>query len=277
LPIHVKFTSNDANSANFAGRRRAASARGRWVGLIICCLLCSATGLSANSSGCVLPKGLYQEWRRPEGDHVRVQRQYYAFARSLAEASLRRDEETFRRCLALAKGDPFASLVAALVEYLHNGRRYPAAFIASFPRTKQQLADFWNLDIVVGSPSGDETTLPGILLPDGLGDKFATELFALVRGNNQAAAREYFFLYGHADGGASEFMMDQIENLVVNHPQVILRQWEAVRPYAERIVSDLQGDAEYSPEDWRNEVDSLRAACRKHPYPSCSEALRIFH
>ncbi|TAM80994.1 MAG: hypothetical protein EPN47_14005 [Acidobacteria bacterium] len=225
----------------------------------------------------MLPKGLYQEWWRPAGDHYRVERLYYAFARSLAEASLRGDEENYHRCLALAKGDPFTFLVAALVEYQRNGRKCPSAFIASFPRSKRQLADFWSLDKLVGPPGGGETTLPGIPLPDGLAEKFITELFSLVQSRNRAAAREYFFLYGHADGSYSEFMMDQIENLVVNQPQVILRQWQAVRPYAERIASDLRGDAEYSPQDWRNEVGSLRAACRKHPYPSCAEALRIFH
>ena len=277
MPMDVKFSSKDANSSNCPGRCRAEFAHWQGISLLICCLLCSTTGLFAGSSGCVLPKGLYQEWRRPEGDHYRVQSQYYAFARSLAEASLGRDEETFRRCVALAKGDPFASLMAALVEYLQDGRRHPSAFIASFPRTNQQLEDFWSLDMVVGPPSGDETTLPGIPLPDGLTDKFITELFSLVRGGSQPAAQEYFFLYAHADGSFSEFMMDQIEKVVVNQPQVILRQWQAVRPYARKIASDLQGEAEFSPEDWRNEVDRLSAACQEHPYPSCAEALRIFH
>jgi hypothetical protein len=278
----VKFTSKDANSANFSGRGGSLSARGLWAGLLICCLLCSATGLFASSSGCVLPKGLYQEWWRSkqkyESDRSEAaSRLYRAYAYSLAEASLRGKEETFQRCLALARGDPFASLVAALVEYLHDGRRHPSAFVASFPRSKQQLADFWSLDDAVGPPREVLTALPGIPLPDGLTFKFATELFSLVQGGNRAAAREYFFLYAHSDGSYSEFMVDQIENLVVNKPQVMLSQWEAFRPYTERIASNLRGEAEYSPEDWRNEVDSLRAACREHPYPSCAEALRIFH
>ena len=289
----MRFFSNDAKSANFPVERRTALAHGQWAVLTICCLLCSATGLFAGPSGCVLPKGLYQSWwrleREYEGDppnaatgrvwldQDEIQRRYLAFAHSLAEASLRGNGETFQRCLALAKGDPFASLVAALVEYLHYGRRRPSAFIASLPRNKKQLADFWDLDLAVSQPRETITALPGIPLPDGLAEKITTELFLLVRGGNRAAAQEYFFLYGHADGAFSEFMMGQVEDLIVNQPQVILRQWQAIRPYANRIASDLRGDAEYSPRDWRNEVDSLRAACRKHPYPSCAEALRIFH
>jgi len=138
----MRFFSNDAKSPNFTVERRTAMAHGRWAVLTICCLLCSATGLIAGSSGCVLPKGLYQKWRQPEGDHSRAERYYYAFAYSLAEASLRRDEETFQQCLNLARADPFAALVAALVEYLHNGRRQSSAFIASLPKTRSNLQTF---------------------------------------------------------------------------------------------------------------------------------------
>jgi hypothetical protein len=221
----------------------------------------------------VLPKGLYQEWRRPEGDHDRVQRQYYGFARSLAEASLRRDEETFQQCLDLAKADPFASLVAALVEYLHNGRRRSSAFIASLPRNKKQLADFSNLDDAVSQPREGITALPGIPLPDGLAEKITTELFLLVRGGNRAAAREYFFLYAHADGGYAEFIQGQVTGLCKEDARFVLRNWSLFKPYGEKL-----GESEdISLEDYRSISMRFKTLCRGRRDQDCQQILKIFH
>jgi hypothetical protein len=98
----------------------------------------------------------------------RIDTEYYRFIYTLAEFAVKGDSESLAACRAASVKDPIGRLLAALVWYLHEGRNDPGSFIASLPRTKDQLAVFWSLDTIYrhgqpNLPSG----LPGVALPYG--------------------------------------------------------------------------------------------------------------
>lgn len=261
-----------------------------WMAVLTFCLAGPPVCFTANTPACRLSLGLYQSWwkleRAMQGarnqtawdrlvpQQLEIDQQYVQFFDALAEASLRGDEDSFEECMSLAKMDPFAAEVAALVAYLHGGRKDPRGLLASLPENNQQLAVFWNLDsVAISSRREGISNLPGIPLPDGLAEKITDELLALTLKGNAAAAREYFYMYQNSDGGFAEFLADRSIKLVRYHPDVVLRLWQAVRIYMPRLAADETADED----DTRMAGRSLRAACREHRYPSCPEALRIFH
>lgn len=264
---------------------------GRWRTLWrVCFLLCPVFALAAQKPVCTLRPSLYQEWRQVKRRYDRVfpgpatneisaqkaeiEKRYYRFLYSLAWAAQHKDERLIEQCLRAATGDPIASQMAALVEYVHGNRKAPSRFITALPGNEQQLAAFWDLDdMVSGGTRESPLPVPGVSLPDGLVDKFITELYGLVLQQNSAAARKYFYIYRHSDGEYAEYLAVELIDLFRNHPEVVLRQWQVVKLYSKRIAVDLSS---YSPEGWQKGVESLRNACRRHPYSSCTQALRIF-
>jgi hypothetical protein len=270
------------------------------IGFFILFLIYPAFCSAADTPTCTLPKGLYLKlWRleleydRQVGSHYRgprvaiggrifteergIYKVYSTYFNSLAKASLGKDNQAYQSCLLLATGDPYATPVAGLVAYLHGGRGDPAAFIASLPTSGQQLAAFMGLDdMATGDTPESPSSLPGISLPDGLAERITHELFELVLKDDFAGAREYFHLYAHADGGYAEYFEDQLSTLFLDHPEVVLRQWQALSPYVPRILLELSATT-WSPSDRKRAVDSLASACHRYHYPSCPQALRIFH
>jgi hypothetical protein len=203
----------------------------------------------------------------------RIDTEYYRFIYTLAEFAVKGDSESLAACRAASVKDPIGRLLAALVWYLHEGRNDPGSFIASLPRTKDQLAVFWSLDTIYrhgqpNLPSG----LPGVALPYGLINRYLTELFKLVTQADPSAVREYFYLYSDADGDYGEFMQDQVAELFKERTELILQNWELFRPYAEKVSA---GEG-VSREDFQNIRAGFRALCRKRRDRNCTEVLKMF-
>lgn len=263
-----------------------------WVGLV---LALPAVLVAGGVNQCKLRPGLYKERRMLESqyaskvgnDYARhkeladqlteeikgIDAEYYRFAYALAEFAVKGDAESLAACRASSAQDPIGRQLAALIWYLHEGRKDPGSFIASLPRTKAQLADFWNLDTVLthGEPQ-EPSGLPGIPLPDGLIGKYLAELFILVGRGDPPAIREYFYLYSNADGEYGEFMLDQVARLFKERPELILIDWELFRHYGER----LRSSEDVSREDFRSIGVGFRELCREKKYQNCAEVLKIF-
>jgi hypothetical protein len=245
---------------------------------------------------CRLRAGLYQQRKQLESDYAMqvgsdyaahreiadklvakmnaIDTEYYRFLYTLADAGARGDRGSMVACSNMAKQDPIARQMAALVWYLYNGRRECASFTASLPHTKAQLTDFWNLDAIAthGEPE-EPTSLPGIPLPDGLVEKYVSELFALVTSGNTAAIREYFYIYSNADGEYAEFMQDEVTLLFKDHPDLVLSKWPLFRPYGKKLGAS-EG---VSREDYRSIAAKFRSLCESRRDASCAEILKIFH
>jgi hypothetical protein len=258
----------------------------------ICSLLLPTACFEGNNQPCSLRHGLSaektrleQEYNAPVGKSTGeryqvldslavVDKEYYDFLQSLAEAAQKDDKKSLQVCRSLAAGDPLASQMVALVVYLHNGRKDAAHFVASFPASKQQLTNFWSLDAIsTGGTTEVPTSLPGILLPDGLVDKYITELFSLAVTGNSEAMRKYFYLYEDADGGQAEFMEDQATGLFRKHADLVLREWTLFRPLAKRLAA-----SEAVPlNDYKAIVRNFRKLCSNRRSQRCAEVLTLFH
>lgn len=259
-------------------------------------LLFAATCFAGENQPCSLRRGLARERNRLEQEYSArvgndysghqqvadrlsaqiktVDKEYLGFLYSLANAALINDGKSLQVCSNLANDDPIATQMVALVLYLHKGRKDAAAFVASFPANKQQLTNFWNLDAVsTGGTTEMATSLPGISLPDGLVDKYITELFSLAVDGNAEAMRKYVYLYKDADGDYSEFMEDQVAGLFRKHADLILRDWALFRPLAKRLATDEM----VSMDDYKTIVSNFRKLCGGSQSQRCTEALTLFH
>lgn len=203
-----------------------------------------------------------------------IDKEYSEFLYTLANLSLKNDEKSLQACSNLAKGDPLASQMVALVLYLHNGRKDSGRFVASFPANKQQLTYFWSLNDISSSGTTEvPTSLPGISLPDGLIDKFITELYLLVLDGNRRAIQEYEYLYQNSDGDYAEFMGDQAAGLFRKHADLVLREWALFRPLAKRLATDEA----ISMDDYKAIVCNFRKLCGASQSQRCIEVLTLFH
>lgn len=252
--------------------------------------------IAGSTSQCKLRPGLYQERKGLESEYAAkvgneyalhrgvadrlnsrindIDAQYYNFTYAMANFAARGDTVALDACRKAAEQDPIARMLAALVWYVHSGRRDPASFTASFPKSKAQMDDFWSLDAVTAHGTRQEPPgLPGIPLPDGVVDKFISELFDLVQRGNTAAIREYLNLYSNADGEYAEFMQDQMVRLFKEDPGLVLRKWGLFRPCGQR----LGASEDISPEDYRDIRLRFKSLCRKTRNRDCAEILEIFH
>lgn len=258
----------------------------------ICSLLFASTCSAGKSQPCKLKQGLSAEKTRLEQGYnapagkstderyqvldslAVVNKEYFDFLQSLTEAAQNDDKKSLQVCRNLAKGDPLASQMVALVLYLHNGRKDAAHFVASFPKNKQQLTNFWSLDAIsTGRTTEVPTSLPGILLPDGLVDKYITELFSLAVKGNPEAVRRYVYLYEDADGDYAEFMDDQSAGLFRKHADLVLRDWALFRPLAKRVATDET----ISIDDYKTIVSNFRKLCAGSQSQGCIEIRTLFH
>jgi hypothetical protein len=232
---------------------------------------------------CELRPGLYEQKQRlsqapdtqeRETRQGLVYREYNEFFLALSDSSLKDDQKAFRDCSDSALGDPIASRFVALVRYLHDGRRNPREFVSSFPTKETQLPDFWLLDRIMLENQTDGTmNLPGIPLPDGLVDKFISELSTLVSRDTPVAVERYFFIYGHADGEYAEFMDEPTRLLFEDHPELVLKNWPIIRPYRRRLI----GMSEDNPPEFSQKiVQKFQALCERKNDQSCNEITKIF-
>jgi hypothetical protein len=155
---------------------------------------------------------------------------------------------------------------------LSGEKKGPNRFIASLPRTKQQLEDLWNLDVIVGV-YGETPQWPGMPLPDGLVDQYSNELLDLIIRDNAKAIDKYLLLYSDADGGHSEYMQDQLTAVFDKHPELVLRRWSIFRPYRKRLESIAEG---ISPAESRRIATQLFQLCKPRD-SRCEEIAQMFH
>ena len=191
----------------------------------------------------------------------------------MAEAAQKDDRKSFQVCRSSATGDPLASQTLALVLYLHSGKKDQASFVASFPANKQQLTNFWSLDVISsGGTTEVPASLPGISMPDGLVDKYITELFSLAVNGNAEAMRKYTYLYENADGVYAEFMEDQAATFFNQHPDIVIREWQLFRTLGKKLAADQAATTG----DYTSIVRKLRKLCGKRRDQTCSEILKLF-
>lgn len=252
-----------------------------------CSLLFTSACLAGQSQPCRLKQGLSAERNRLEQEYSAhqqiadrlsaqikaIDKEYFEFLYTLANLALKNDEKALRACSNLGNRDPIASQLVALVLYLHNGRKDAARFVASFPANKQQLTNFWSLDAIsAGGTTEAATSLPGISLPDGLVDKYITELFSLAVNGNPEAMRKYTYLYKSADGDYFEFMEDQAATFFNQHPDIVIREW----PLFSSLGKKLAADQAATTGDYPSIATKLRMLCGHRRDQTCSEILKLF-
>lgn len=263
-----------------------------WVGLALALV---APLAAAGIDQCKLKPGLAQERKKLASEYAsrvgrdysrhqdvadsltakinEIDAEYYRFAYGLAELAVNGDTGSLAACQAASSQDEVGRQLAALVWYLHEGRSDPGSFIASLPHSKAQLADFWSMDTILAHGQRQEPSgLPGIPLPDGLVDKYLSELYILVGRGDPAAIREYVYLYSDADGDSREFMDDQATRLLEKRPALVLRHWTTFRPLAEKLGTSES----VSREDLRSINANFKALCRERADRVCEDALKIF-
>ncbi len=267
-----------------------------WIQLSFVAVVVASIPLANGNSHCKLKTGMYKErkllqqryatlvgkdyqGKKRIADNIlkakkTIDREYYDFLEALANAYARREGGFISSCCTQAKDDPLASQLCAVVWYLYNGRKDPAAFIASLPRNQEQLAAFWSLDdIAYVGGNGKEPALPGIPLPDGLVDKYISELFALLVSDYSEATDRYFILLSHADGEYAEYMDEQLKTLFEEHQDMVLRQWSIIRNHK----GGLKGFREnLSSEESRKIAEGFRTFCGRNDQ-RCEEIFTLFH
>ncbi len=228
------------------------------------------------AGGCGLPAGLY-EHRKTVGVLSDAQREidhrYVEFMKSVAQSYAQGDASSVKTCCDAVKEDLVGFQFCALVRYLLSDRKESVSFLAAMPRNDEQRKALWMMEpISTGGTTEAPTSLPGILMPDGLLLKFVDEIFDLIKKGNATAADKYLFLYEDADGEFGEYMDDQLPKLFLNYPQRVLALWPVFKKYHKRLEM-MRG--------FTTEREAKRIAARyeglcKAGDSRCSEITNIF-
>ncbi|MCK5242423.1 hypothetical protein KAR34_08220 [bacterium] len=174
-----------------------------------------------------------------------IDRKYYWFMRSLCEAYDINNTKFINECCKETGFDPIAVQICNQAAYL-TGRKNPEVFIAAFPANSDEFAVFWMQDEIAFSRQSDlgMRTLPELYLPNGPVYKNIDELFLLVKENNKKAVEKYFGLLVFADGCYAEYVCDQVKDLFLNYPKIVLANWEEIKANKALVRSSAYFSAE---------------------------------
>jgi hypothetical protein len=194
-----------------------------------------------------------------------VNGQYRAFLVSVADAHSAGQFAAVNSCCDAVKNDLEASMFCALVRYVEGGRKDAAGFLAALPQTADGAAALVDLDSA-GNRDADSASLAAAPVWN-----VTNELYQLILAGNAVATARYFWLFHHSGGAYADDVADQLEDLLANHPDVVLRDWATLGKYwnlSEGITWDV--DAAW----WEPVIAGFRAKCQTSD-PACSQILAL--
>jgi hypothetical protein len=261
-------------------------------GLIFLGLLLTTAVAGANTAGCSVQKGLYEEWlslSKRSGSprkvlkllgastasgtpdaatEQKVGEEYQVFFQCLSTVS-QKEEKSEQSFCEEAAGDRLATVVCQTVLYVKAGRIGSKEFVDALPGGKKGAEMIWDLDAIAGVGQKKPAS---IFAPKGPAYKLIDELFVLVLDDKEAAVSKYFNIAGSASDAGAKYMDGQIKVLMLESPAVVVKQWSVVRQYLPRIKKLL---AEAPPADLRRIRQGVAAFCTKDNL-DCPEIQKTF-
>jgi hypothetical protein len=168
-----------------------------------------------------------------------VDEQYYQFMMTLSDDAQQHRLAELNACCAENPRDPVARPICKLTFYLTK-QSTAKEFVERFP-VSGNLDAFWALDSIacVKENPNSPSSIPPLFRPDGPTSSYITELFRLVTKGDKSALQKYLQLSLRADGAMAEYMADQVQKLVSEHPEVVLENWDALKNN-QRVIPILQ-------------------------------------
>ena len=209
------------------------------------------------------------------GDEIRtrlwaVDEQYYQFMMALSDDAQQHCWVRMKACCAGSPQDPVARLTCRLALYLTK-QSTAKEFVEQFPASGD-LDPLWALDEIANVksiPNGPDT-LPPLFGGDSPFDSYITELMKLVTKGNKQALQKYLQLSLRADGYFAEEMADEVEKLISDHPEFVLRNWDALKN--NNLVIGVLAD-EFSEDEKRQLRQKYERYCHLNK-SACRELIR---
>jgi len=199
-----------------------------------------------------------------------VDEQYYQFMMALSDDAQQHCWVRMKACCARSPQDPVARLTCRLALYLTK-QSTAKEFVEQFPASGD-LDPLWALDEIanVKSIPNGPNTLPPLFGPDGPFHSYTTELLKLVTKDDKQALQKYLQLSLSAEGYFAEDMEDQVQKLFVEHPQVVLDNWDALK--SNYLVTEVLAE-EFSEDEKRQLRQKYERYCHINE-SACREVIR---
>lgn len=195
---------------------------------------------------CRLPKGLFErrsslrddvssshDATKRSDDLQLIDEQYFRFIARVQGSARPAESE----CCKNTSGDPIAELVCKFVAYLRADRKESALLLQSVPTSPREGEALWALDeiVLMHEPSSAEKSARPFG-PYGPVTLYLDELYGLVRSGDAEAVSKYLGLYLYSDGDYAEYMDDQLEQLLTEHTDIVLREWSLFKVHPKVLV-----------------------------------------
>lgn len=234
---------------------------------------------SAPSPECSLPAGLWQRRQAlkqqfdSSGGHSEaalqgiqsIDARYRRFLVAVSNAYNANQPAALQACCPGGSRDPEAAIFCALTRYLQDGRKEPDRFLAALPQTPETAAALDNLE-QAASPNQPASALAALPVYN-----VTEELYRLIIAANSRATATYFWLLHHSSGAWADDAADQLERLLRNHPDAVIRDWPFLKNdwnLSEGITWDVDGNW------WQDTIKGFQSVC-KTPDPRCREVLAL--
>ena len=159
-----------------------------------------------------------------------VDQKYFEYMGRVANGT----SETIRECCPSSQEDLIALRICALSSYLQSGRKNVESFLASVPGDQKSAQSLWLLDEIVYSHEREAANqIP--FRPLGPVTSYLSELYKLVLKGEQEAIRKYLSLVPLAEGDAGEQMAAQGQKLFLDHPRLMIENWDIFGKYPETL------------------------------------------
>ncbi len=206
----------------------------------------------ARGDGCKLTKGLFERrsaliaaggaYRREPTDTTATSKEleginewYFQFMTQVANPESTQVGES--ECCSDPIEDPVAKIVCKFVKYLKTGRKDRRLLLESVPTGPIGRQALWALEpIAFFHAERDPENIPTLFKPSGPVTLYLDVLYRLVSLGDKEAVSKYLEVYLDSDGEHAEQMDDQIEDLLKNHSDFVLRQWDIFKPRRKALV-----------------------------------------
>lgn len=247
--------------------------------MLLIALLPGIAAAQSSLPACQLPPGLWakrqalqKQFDRAGGEAAAtfqaiqaVNARYRAFLTAVADAHSSGQFAAVTSCCDGVQDDLEALMFCGLVRYIESGRKDAGAFLAALPETPEGAAALVDLDSA-GKPGADSASLAAAPVWNVTG-----ELYRLILAGDAAATAKYFWLFRHSGGAYADDVADQLEDLLSNHPDVVIRDWPVLGKYwnlSEGITWDV--DAGW----WESVIPGFHAKCQATD-PRCAGILAL--
>jgi hypothetical protein len=222
---------------------------------IIPCALLVFNVAYGSGDDCPLTKGLFERrsaliadrgaYRREASDTTSASKELETINEKYFQFMLRvsNGEGQYGReleCCAGTVEDPVAQVLCKFVKYLRTGRKDHRLLLESVPTDPRGRQALWALEpIAFYHAERDAKNIPALFKPSGPVALYLDELYRLIDTGDKEALSKYLELYRYSDGEHAEQMDDQMEKLLNNDVDLVLREWEVFKRDRDVLVKFL--------------------------------------